>query len=158
MANSEKDENVGRKKGINGRTKGQVGEREAKEIILNALAPVYINLGQSVPKLERNLMQSREGGYDIIGIDWLALEIKRQERAEKAAWWTQTKKQAKEGQTPFLMYRPNRTPWRCMFLAPVLVGPTTGPCGQLMIAMDTNLADGMAFLAHSAYWYLQRPE
>lgn len=64
-----------------------------------------------MPDLKRNLMQSREGGYDLVGIDWLALEVKRQEGLNISGWWRQAVRQAGEGQTPFLMYKQNFKPW-----------------------------------------------
>ena len=64
------------------------------------------------PELKRNLQQTESGGYDVIGLPWMALEIKHQETLNLNAWWEQTERQCKSGQIPILAYRQNRKPWR----------------------------------------------
>lgn len=83
------------------RVKGQVGEREFISLLQERLEV----------DLSRNLEQTREGGYDIVGLPQLAIEIKRQETLSIPAWWAQTLKQAKKGQVPILAYRQSRKPW-----------------------------------------------
>jgi len=97
---------------VNIRNKGQRGEREAASMIEAWALPVTTAAGCNPVVMERNLVQTREGGYDLLGLDWLALEVKRHENLQVSTWWKQTTKQAKPGQTPFLMCRQNRTPWR----------------------------------------------
>lgn len=97
---------------INIRSKGQRGEREAIAFITDWATPVTRALGWPDMTLSRNLVQSRSGGYDILGIDWLALEIKRHETLNVATWWKQTIKQTGDGQVPLLMYRQNNQRWR----------------------------------------------
>lgn len=94
------------------RNKGARGEREARDLLTQWAGPVYESAGQVSPVIRRNLMQSREGGYDLVGIDWLALEVKRQEGGSLPAWWRQTVGNAAAGQVPFLMWRRNRQPWQ----------------------------------------------
>lgn len=137
------------------RNKGAGGEREAREILLEALAPVYRANAHPLPDIQRNLMQSRAGGFDLVGLSWLALEVKRQETLALPAWWRQTVAQAKEGQVPFLMYRPNRTPWRCRAWIRTFHGAPGAPCGTHRVVADMDLDNGMQWLQHEAHWQLQ---
>lgn len=114
------------------RDKGQRGEREVCALLQPVVNDVYGRLGvQPVPTLERNLMQSRSGGFDIAGLEWIALEVKRHETLNVQAWWSQTKEQAKttlvyggqkglragtahvrvQAREPVLLYRQNRGKW-----------------------------------------------
>lgn len=104
------------------RNKGQRGEREAAALIMKWSAEVVDTLrdyGYDVEdvKVERNLNQTRVGSggsYDLVGIEWLALEVKRQETLNVNAWWAQTVKQCGEDQEPLLMYRQNNQKWKFM--------------------------------------------
>lgn len=96
------------------RQKGARGEREVIEMLIEWLTPVYEGACLELPVLQRNLEQWRSGGYDILGLDWLALEVKRHERSNPYnmnLWWAQTLAATKEGQVPLLLWRANRTPW-----------------------------------------------
>lgn len=90
---------------INSRAKGRTGERE----LINSLAPL-VGLD-----LTRNLVQTREGGHDILGLPW-ALEVKRYrvaKPADKASWWEQALEQAGNcGLRPAVAYREDFRPWR----------------------------------------------
>lgn len=111
------------------RNKGQRGEREAAALLMGWAKDV-VEAVRSLPDgaerllddvvLVRNLMQSRAGGYDIDGLPWLALEVKRHETLSVPAWWRQTLDQTGKGQVACLMYRMNRTQWR--FKVRVMVG------------------------------------
>lgn len=96
---------------VNSRSKGQRGEREVVAMLQPTIDRVYEAAGREPPQLERNLMQSRAGGYDIVGIEWLALEVKRVEVEWSNSWWEQAKRQARPGQLPVLLYRMNRRKW-----------------------------------------------
>jgi flavoprotein len=80
-------------------------------------------------KLQRNLEQSRSGGYDLIVdpaerspvaplIGQLAFEIKRYAvvtPAKVSTWWKQCVAQAEaDGLIPVLAYRADRSQWRCV--------------------------------------------
>jgi hypothetical protein len=108
--------------GKSSRSKGQRGEREAIAILQPVINEVFTAAGIEPPELKRNLMQTMNGGYDVVGMEWLALEIKRQEKANVKAWWKQTLDQTQDGQTPVLMYRPNRSKWRIMMPATLIDG------------------------------------
>lgn len=96
---------------INVRQKGQRAERAFIKELQPVIDRVYVDR-DNVPKLERNLMQSMKGGYDIIGLEWLALEIKHQEKLNIKEWWKQTLKQAGETRMPVLAYKQNNIKWR----------------------------------------------
>lgn len=106
--------------GMKSKNKGRIGERE----IINLLQPIvdeqyklYSSL--QIPLLERNLNQSNKGGYDIIGLDWIALEIKRQETLQLKQWWAQTIQQAKIYQKPVLLFRQSNKPWQVLIEATI---------------------------------------
>lgn len=99
-----------------GRAKGASAERE----VIKLLEPIVKELSEGA--LFRNLEQVRSGGHDIVGIDWLAIEVKRCEVLAIETWWKQCVEQAerksreneREGKgkaLPVLIYRQNRKPW-----------------------------------------------
>lgn len=105
------------------RNKGQRGEREGAALLMLWSNEVLAHLREAYVKedsldcyedivFNRNLAQTREGGYDLVGLDWLAVEVKRHETLNVTGWWKQTVEQAKPDQIPFLMYRQNRTEWK----------------------------------------------
>jgi len=92
----------------NSRTKGAAGEREFAKMI-------HDHLGLEVT---RNLDQTRDGGYDLLGIPGWAVEVKRYKtagRSERREWWQQSLAQARDaGLLPVVIYRLDRQPWRAM--------------------------------------------
>lgn len=97
---------------VNINVKGKQGEREAIKFLQPIVSSIYEQLNLEAPTLERNLVQTRCGGYDIIGLDWMALEIKRHETLNISSYWNQVTAAAKEGQEPVVMFRQNRKQWR----------------------------------------------
>ena len=97
-------------------SKGARGERE----IINLLQPIVDkvcseNQTEQISLL-RNSLQSRQGGYDMLGLDWLALEIKRCETLNLKSWTEQCLAQASNHQVPVLVYKQNNRAWRvCMY-------------------------------------------
>lgn len=96
---------------MNSRDKGKRGEREIVKLLDEVLERVY---GEGKPLIQRNTLQSHQGGYDIIGIDWLAIEVKFQEKDFDKKWWEQCVRQAGESQQPTLFFRRTRQPWKVM--------------------------------------------
>lgn len=95
------------------KAKGSKGEYDCINLLQPIVDKVYTEAGLTPPTLKRNLEQTRSGGCDLIGLDWLALEVKRQETLNLNAWWAQTMASAKQiGAEPVLMYRQNNKPWR----------------------------------------------
>lgn len=99
--------------GLTSLNKGKRGEREVVRMVQPIVDQVYSGFGLSPPLIERNLMQSRKGGFDVVGLAWLALEVKYQEKENLSGWWAQCKGQTSEGQEPVLLYRRNGTKWKC---------------------------------------------
>ncbi len=114
--------------GLMSRNKGKRGEREVVKALQPVVDKVYTKLGLEIPILERNLMQSHRGGYDIVGLEWLALEVKYQEQLNLSGWWEQCKKQTKEGQEPVLIYRKNNARWRVMMYGRLHAGTSHIRC------------------------------
>ena len=83
------------------RQKGQRGEREVCQILAEHLGGEF----------KRNLMQPQEGGFDILGLDEYAIEVKFQEKLQIEKWWEQTVEQA-EDRIPVLFFRRSREAWR----------------------------------------------
>lgn len=100
------------------RNKGKQGEREFAK-----------KLGEGLGiEFTRNLDQVRNGGYDLIGLEQLAIEVKRCETLCIGSWWKQAKSQAKEGQTPVLAYRQSRKPWTVVVPAKFVPKDLLGFC------------------------------
>lgn len=100
-----------------GRNKGARGELELLKLLQPAVDSV---LGVGKVLLTRNLVQTRDGGFDIEGLHWLALEVKRQESLSLGTWWQQAMRQAGSTRVPVLAYRQNNRPWRIRMQVDVL--------------------------------------
>lgn len=95
----------------NVKKKGARGEREVVALLMPVVNQVYSECRLDAPKLQRNLQQYINGGADIAGIDWLAVEVKRQETLSLNRWWAQAVKQADDIRTPVVFYRQNKKNW-----------------------------------------------
>lgn len=95
------------------REKGKRGEREVAKIIQKVLDEIY---GENAPRIQRNTLQSDKGGFDLVGLEDFAIEVKRHEKLNLKSWWKQTVRQAGEDKFPVLFYRQNNTPWNIMFI------------------------------------------
>ena len=102
-------------------SKGARGEREVVQLLQPIIDRVYLDCGKEPISLLRNSLQSREGGYDLIGLDWLALEVKRCETLNLNAWTKQCIDQAKAGQTPVLIYKQNNRAWKVMMHSTLII-------------------------------------
>jgi hypothetical protein len=96
------------------RNKGKRGEREIADLFIELMKKVERKLWKSgySDEVKRNTLQSDRGGYDLVGIPGLAIEIKRQETLNINTWWKQTLEQAKGSLMPVLIYRQNNKPWK----------------------------------------------
>lgn len=97
-----------------GRDKGVRGEREIADRFIEIMESEEKKLwvkGHS-EEVKRNTLQSDRGGFDLVGIPGLAIEIKRCETLQLGAWWQQCQQQATNGLMPVLFYRQNRQPWK----------------------------------------------
>ena len=98
--------------------KGKSGEREVANLLRSALDSIRADLGLPPVDICRNLVQSRSGGCDLLGVDGYAVEVKRVENSTPGAiagWWSQACRQATEaGSEPALCFRRNREAWKVM--------------------------------------------
>lgn len=104
------------------RNKGQRGEREVAKLLQPIVDKVYSSRGLEPPVIGRNLQQTRDGGYDLSGLDWMALEVKWQEAFNLKDWWVQTLRQAGEQQIPILIYKKNHVKWRVRMIGELPIG------------------------------------
>lgn len=91
--------------------KGKRGEREVIKVLQPIVDEVYAKHELEAPILQRNTLQSDRGGFDIVGLEWMALEVKFQEQLSVNTWWKQTLRQARPNQLPVLFYRKSRMKW-----------------------------------------------
>lgn len=74
--------------------KGKRAERDVASRLNPILLRICEDMGCDVQKLQRNLKQTQQGGYDLDGLDWLAIEIKHHKAVALPSWWRQTCGQA----------------------------------------------------------------
>jgi hypothetical protein len=94
--------------GLMGLNKGKRAEREIVGLLQPVVNAVYAAAGITPPLLQRNTLQSDRGGYDIVGLDWFAPEVKRCETLSLRTWWEQCKGQAKPSQARPGQARPSQ--------------------------------------------------
>jgi hypothetical protein len=104
------------------RNKGKRGEREVVKLLQPVVDEVYAEFEMEPPLIERNLMQSNRGGYDLVGLQWVGLEVKLQEQENLSGWWKQCKDQCSENQEPVLFYRRNRVAWKVQMFGFLVAG------------------------------------
>ena len=109
------------------REKGKRAERQVVQLLQPVVTEVYSALGcpdDQIPMLQRNTIQAHKGGYDIVGLDWLALEVKHQEKLQVADWWDQTTRQAGFDKEPVLFYKCNNVRFRVVMLGQIEIKGT----------------------------------
>lgn len=74
--------------------KGKRAERAVASLLNPILERVCLAEGVDPQRLARNLKQTRQGGYDLDGLDWIAIEIKHHKVVTLNSWWAQTMRQA----------------------------------------------------------------
>lgn len=121
---------------INSRSKGQRGEREVRDILQKLMDEVAKEKKMLwAPEIKRNLMQSMEGGFDLVGIPGLAVEVKFCETLQIGKWWQQTVRQAdKENARPVLFFRQKNRPWRV-----VMNVVLTGTAAPMQVAAELEI-------------------
>lgn len=84
------------------RTKGRAGEQK----VVNLLKE------HGFTTARRNLSQTRDSGYDITGLEPLAIEVKDHKRLTPSQWWQQTTANATGQLIPVLIYHiPHTSRW-----------------------------------------------
>lgn len=121
------------------RNKGKAGEREVIQMLQPVVNQVFPLFDQDVPRLQRNLLQSDGGGSDIHGLEWMALEVKRDEGMSVNAMWAQTVRQAGKRRIPILFYRKNNQPWRVVMFG-LLGTPSAGRTCRVTVDVEDFLA------------------
>jgi hypothetical protein len=144
------------------RQKGANGENEAIAYLQGVVDKVYADVNKDrinrwgelttvlfPPQLERNQVRPMVGGggwagktqmfvprgFDIKGIPWAAIEIKRQENVSGlSGWWKQCREAAAPGQVPILMWRVNRGKWNVRFRLPNV------PVGKRRMEMTVDVS------------------
>ena len=126
---------------INRKNKGGAGERHVIKLLQPVIDNIFLladELDQNdIPILNRNLDQVRDGGNDIIGVDFLAIEVKNQATINLSKWFDQTKEQASKNQEPVLIYKV-KGKWRVMMFGLI-------PCGKKSIRTNVDI-DMSAFI------------
>jgi len=124
---------------INSRSKGIRGERAIIDALQPIVDTVYASLALDAPLLQRNTLQSDRGGYDVIGLEWLAIEVKNCAALSLEAWWQQCERQARGDQTPVLFYKATRGKWRVRMLTTLYCGNQPLPGVLVDIAFEAFL-------------------
>lgn len=121
------------------RDKGQRGEREIAQMFVLAMQDVEDRTGKPgfSEDVKRNTLQSDRGGYDLVGVPLLAIEVKRAETPAVNQWWKQCLEQSRPGLLPVLFYRANRKPWQAVTFTAVH-GPNGGFCGYVVSTMSAG--------------------
>lgn len=110
---------------LNARAKGQRGEREIIDLLQPHINEVSDYNQVEAPFLQRNQLQSHQGGFDICGLPGWAFEVKRVEKDTPGAvdkWWQQCARQAGKDLEPVLFYRMNNRPWNVRVFARLDLG------------------------------------
>ncbi len=109
--------------GMMSRRKGAQGELEIIKLLQPIVDQVCAEAGKVRIELVKDTRQRYEKKrYDIFGMPWMALEIKRAENLSGlGTWWRQIKEATQPGQTSVLCYRPNHTVWKVRMRVPVSV-------------------------------------
>ncbi len=111
--------------GISIRDKGQRAERA----VVDLLNPIIARVCAADVKLSRNLSQTQKGGHDLVGLDWLAIEVKHQETLCLDQWWAQAKRQAEahslttgKPAIPVLIWKQNRVKFKVRMPGQLVAG------------------------------------
>ena len=117
--------------------KGQRAERQVIQLLQPVVNEVYEAAGKEPPELMRNLMQSNKGGFDIAGLEWLALEVKHQETLHLNAWWLQCVEQGNGKREPILFYKQNNVKWQIMMFGRLVPGGSTNVRAPCIISIES---------------------
>jgi hypothetical protein len=126
--------------GTMSQNKGKRGERAVIELLQPVLDELYGAINKSAPILQRNSLQSDQGGFDIAGLSWLAIEVKNCETFQLDKWWEEAKEQAAKQSkhfhveaTPVLMYKRNHVNFRVRMSGYI-------PCGERKVRTVVDIA------------------
>ncbi len=134
------------------RAKGQNGERDVCAFLQTGVDEVYQFLKLEPPAMHRNLQQTQNGGFDIAGLPWIAIEVKHHATVTNSKlreWWEQTLKQAGDSFEPVLIYRSNRSPFRVRMFQTCHVSNK-----QIKMQVDISANDFMKWFRWRLYFEL----
>lgn len=120
------------------KSKGRAGELEILSLMSNIIREEYALRGWPWP--EHGVLRRGPNGKDIVGLKWLAPEVKRHEQVNDyhiAMWWNQAKDNATEGAEPVLFWRPNHSPWHVRMFGSLPFGNG----GAVRCPVDIELGD-----------------
>ena len=132
--------------------KGRRGEQEIQALIQEVADAAYRERGLPAPEISRG-----KHGRDLIGLPWLAPEVKRHEAAGAASiddWWDQARRQARGGQVPVLIWRQNRRPWHVVLPVAVTI---PGTAQRVVTRGDITLDAFRAWLHLAILYSLDTP-
>lgn len=137
------------------RNKGYRGEREVIAILQPVVTKVCGECSTVELILKRNLHQRFAAKqYDLEGIPWMALEVKRVENQSGiGSWWRQCCAATRPGQTSVLFYRQNNAPWRVRFRTWVRVGGKGSP--HVKATVTTDLPAFLVWFENRLRWEMQ---
>jgi hypothetical protein len=95
------------------KAKGRAGEMEILAMLSNIIKEEYSKRGWPWP--EHGVLRRGPNGKDIVGLAWLAPEVKRHETINDyklEMFWAQAKENAKNGADPVLLWRQNNSCWK----------------------------------------------
>lgn len=125
---------------INSRAKGQRGERMVADLLNLTIVRTSERLGVKPSKMSRNLVQSRNGGHDLVGQDWIAIEVKwyNEIKSHLPNWWRQCLEQAERvNGEPVLIYKSNGSKWSVRMYGRLEIEPGR----RLRVPVDINWED-----------------
>lgn len=155
---------------LNSRSKGQRGERQVKDIFQKVMDEVGNEIGLPwIPEVKRNLMQTMEGGADLVGIPGFAVEVKFCENLQIEKWWEQAQRQARSLDDwathmnqplveALLVFRQKNRPWQVCMMARLETHPYE--CDGGMWRVQLSLDDFLRWFEHHlrAWWALYPPK
>lgn len=114
--------------------KGKRAERAVASLLNPILFRVCEECSVDPQRLSRNLRQTQQGGYDLDGLDWIAIEIKHHKVVALNAWWQQTLRQAGRDEQgipivgmiarePVLIWKQHGGPWRVRMFGTLTIEP-----------------------------------
>lgn len=132
--------------------KGKRAERQVAQILNPILERACLNAGCELQKLKRNVEQTQVGGFDLDGLDWIAIEVKHCQTLCLPAWWRQAVEQAGSNRIPVLIYKKHGDKWRVrmLWLQPV---PAEG-----VALVDISMDDFLVWFEARATFELAKKE
>ena len=127
------------------KSKGMRGEYEVAALMQEVKNRVAEELGKMAycTRIERNLEQTRGGGYDLVGCFNFAMEVKFQEQFHFNDWWHQAVTQTPKHMTPVLIYRKANVKWRIRMMTFIEVNNK-----RISVLSDIDLPSFLVIFEH----------